>query len=83
MPSTPEPRQVVDLLVDPASGATFLGINGTVVTEADALRNYGDRGRTAYGTDPSATAMLTLVRRGPAIPAIANTSRTAYTILAR
>lgn len=81
-------RRVVDLVVDVASGLQFLaimddspGVGGRIVTEAEALANYGDKGRSAYGTDPSAATMVALVRRGPAIPVIVNTGRTWFSVL--
>lgn len=76
-------RKVVDLIVDAASGREFYGIEGTIVSEAEALANYGDKGRAAYGISPSAAAMLSLLRRLPPLPAIVNTARTGYSILPR
>ncbi len=73
-------RRVVDRIIDRASGVEYLGIDGRVASEAEALANYGDKGRAAYGPDASAVSMLALIRRCPPLPVIVNTSRTGYAL---
>lgn len=74
-------REIVDPIIDVASGQRFYGIEGRIVSESEALANYGDNGRGAYGVDPVAAYAVAFIDKLDPIPAIVNTDRTRYTIL--